>query len=165
MALAAQPIGPCIVLTRRLPAATLLARRASWLGGRWLVAATIPSNVVEAENAITAGTVVLLDRPARVGLDSVIEIIGGDGGRQFSARNPARRQARERTASADHRGLFRTGQQRRCRVGGHAAGGRGRDSPVGLVPLQSSRGHAGIVVCAVSRRPGAGVRRRRSLIE
>jgi divalent metal cation (Fe/Co/Zn/Cd) transporter len=96
----AQPIRPRIVLTRRLPVATsptrreVLARRV-----RWLVAATISYNVVEAAVAITAGTVASSTALLGFGLDSVIEVSSAATvAWQFSARDLARREARERTA-------------------------------------------------------------------
>jgi divalent metal cation (Fe/Co/Zn/Cd) transporter len=72
----------------------VLARRV-----RWLVAATISYNVVEAAVAITAGTVASSTALLGFGLDSVIEVSSAATvGWQFSARDPARREARERTA-------------------------------------------------------------------
>ncbi len=100
MALAAQPIGPCIVLTRRLPVAASPPRRAVLARRvRWLVAATISYNMVEAAVAITAGTVASSTALLGFGLDSVIEVSSAATvAWQFSARDPARRVARERTA-------------------------------------------------------------------
>jgi divalent metal cation (Fe/Co/Zn/Cd) transporter len=72
----------------------VLARRV-----RWLVAATISYNVVEAAVAITAGTVASSTALLGFGLDSVIEVSSAATvAWQFSARDPARREARERTA-------------------------------------------------------------------
>ncbi|MGN6791256.1 MAG: cation transporter [Streptosporangiaceae bacterium] len=72
----------------------VLARRV-----RWLVAATISYNAVEAAVAITAGTVASSTALLGFGLDSVIEVSSAATvAWQFSARDPARREARERTA-------------------------------------------------------------------
>ena len=72
----------------------VLARRV-----RWLVAATISYNVAEAAVAITAGTVASSTALLGFGLDSVIEVSSAATlAWQFSARDPARREARERTA-------------------------------------------------------------------
>jgi divalent metal cation (Fe/Co/Zn/Cd) transporter len=72
----------------------VLARRV-----RWLVAATISYNAVEAAIAITAGTVASSTALLGFGLDSVIEVSSAATvAWQFSARDPARREARERTA-------------------------------------------------------------------
>ena len=66
---------------------------------RWLVAATISYNAVEAAVAITAGTVASSTALLGFGLDSVIEVSSAATvAWQFSARDPARREARERTA-------------------------------------------------------------------
>ncbi|TDV56621.1 cation transporter [Actinophytocola oryzae] len=63
---------------------------------RWLVAATISYNVVEAVVAITAGTVASSTALVGFGLDSVIEVSSAVAvAWQFSARDP---RARERTA-------------------------------------------------------------------
>jgi divalent metal cation (Fe/Co/Zn/Cd) transporter len=86
--------------TRRLPVATsptrrvVLARRV-----RWLIAATISYNVVEAAVAIAAGTVASSTALLGFGLDSVIEVASAAAvAWQFSARDPARRVAREKSA-------------------------------------------------------------------
>ena len=72
----------------------VLARRV-----RWLVAATISYNAVEAAVAITAGTAASSTALLGFGLDSVIEVSSAATvAWQFSARDPARRAARERTA-------------------------------------------------------------------
>jgi divalent metal cation (Fe/Co/Zn/Cd) transporter len=72
----------------------VLARRV-----RWLVAATITYNVVEAVVAITAGTVASSTALVGFGLDSVIEVSSAAAvAWQFSAREHAVREARERTA-------------------------------------------------------------------
>jgi divalent metal cation (Fe/Co/Zn/Cd) transporter len=64
---------------------------------RWLVAATITYNVVEAVVAITAGTVASSTALVGFGLDSVIEVSSAAAvAWQFSARDHAVRQARER---------------------------------------------------------------------
>jgi divalent metal cation (Fe/Co/Zn/Cd) transporter len=71
-----------------------LARRV-----RWLVAATISYNVVEAVVAITAGTIASSTALIGFGLDSVIEVSSAAAvAWQFSAREHAVREARERQA-------------------------------------------------------------------
>ena len=66
---------------------------------RWLVAATITYNVVEAVVAIAAGTVASSTALIGFGLDSVIEVSSAAAvAWQFSARDHAVREARERTA-------------------------------------------------------------------
>lgn len=66
---------------------------------RWLVAVTISYNAVEATVAITAGTVASSTALLGFGLDSVVEVSSAATvAWQFSARDPARREARERTA-------------------------------------------------------------------
>ena len=63
---------------------------------RWLVAATITYNIVEAVVAITAGTVASSTALIGFGLDSVIEVASATAvAWQFSGADP---QARERTA-------------------------------------------------------------------
>ncbi|HLL64821.1 MAG TPA: cation transporter [Micromonosporaceae bacterium] len=80
-----QPMGPA--LARR----TVLARRV-----RWLVAATITYNVIEAVVAITAGTIASSTALIGFGLDSVIEVSSAIAvAWQFAGRDP---QARERIA-------------------------------------------------------------------
>lgn len=70
----------------------LLARRV-----RWLVAATITYNVVEAVVALTAGTRASSTALIGFGLDSVIEVSSAAAvAWQFSARDHAVREARER---------------------------------------------------------------------
>lgn len=72
----------------------VLARRV-----RWLVAATISYNVVEAVIAITAGTVASSTALVGFGLDSVIEVSSALAvAWQFSARDHEVREARERRA-------------------------------------------------------------------
>ena len=71
----------------------MLARRV-----RWLVAATITYNVVEAVVAITAGTIASSTALIGFGLDSVIEVSSAAAvAWQFSARDHAVRESRERT--------------------------------------------------------------------
>ncbi|MFI9542593.1 cation transporter [Streptomyces sp. NPDC052016] len=66
---------------------------------RWLVAATITYNVVEAVVAITAGAVASSTALIGFGLDSVIEVSSAAAvAWQFSARDHHAREARERTA-------------------------------------------------------------------
>jgi divalent metal cation (Fe/Co/Zn/Cd) transporter len=70
---------------------TLLQRRI-----RWIVAATITYNVVEAVVAVTAGTVASSTALIGFGLDSVVEVLSAAAvAWQFAARDP---EARERTA-------------------------------------------------------------------
>jgi divalent metal cation (Fe/Co/Zn/Cd) transporter len=72
----------------------LLARRV-----RWLVAATIAYNVVEAVVAIGAGVAASSGALVAFGLDSVIEVASAAAvAWQFSARSPALVERRERTA-------------------------------------------------------------------
>lgn len=71
----------------------VLARRV-----RWLVAATITYNVIEAIVAITAGTIASSTALIGFGLDSVIEVSSAAAlAWQFSARDHATRQAGEKT--------------------------------------------------------------------
>lgn len=73
---------------------TVLARRV-----RWLVAATIAYNVVEAVVAIAAGTVASSTALVGFGLDSVVEVSSALAvAWQFSARDHDVREARERRA-------------------------------------------------------------------
>jgi divalent metal cation (Fe/Co/Zn/Cd) transporter len=73
---------------------TVLARRV-----RWVVAATISYNVVEAVVAITAGTMASSTALIGFGLDSVVEVSSAAAvAWQFSARDHAVREARERRA-------------------------------------------------------------------
>jgi divalent metal cation (Fe/Co/Zn/Cd) transporter len=66
---------------------------------RLLVAATITYNVIEAVVAITAGTLASSTALIGFGIDSVIEVSSAAAvAWQFSARDPARREAREHTA-------------------------------------------------------------------
>ncbi|MGW8555131.1 cation transporter [Streptomyces tubercidicus] len=65
---------------------------------RWLVAATITYNVIEAIVAITAGTIASSTALIGFGLDSVIEVSSATAvAWQFSARDHALREAREKT--------------------------------------------------------------------
>lgn len=69
-----------------------LARRV-----RWLVAATISYNAVEAVVGVTAGAVASSTALVAFGLDSLIEVSSAVAvAWQFSARDPDRREARER---------------------------------------------------------------------
>src|ERR1041384_4270478 len=64
---------------------------------RWLVAATITYNVVEAVIAISAGTIAGSTALIGFGLDSVIEVSSAAAvAWQFSARDHAVREAREK---------------------------------------------------------------------
>lgn len=66
---------------------------------RWFVAATITYNVVEAVVAITAGTIASSTALIGFGLDSVIEVSSAAAvAWQFSARDHAEREAREKVA-------------------------------------------------------------------
>jgi divalent metal cation (Fe/Co/Zn/Cd) transporter len=83
-------MSPDLALDRR----SVLARRV-----RWLVAATITYNVVEAVVAITAGTTASSTALIGFGLDSVVEVASAAAvAWQFSARDHDVREARERTA-------------------------------------------------------------------
>ncbi|HET9140020.1 cation transporter [Actinophytocola sp.] len=86
--MAAAPIQVTASPARR----SVLARRV-----RWLVAATITYNVIEAIVAITAGTIASSTALIGFGLDSVIEVSSAAAvAWQFSAREHAVRQAREK---------------------------------------------------------------------
>jgi divalent metal cation (Fe/Co/Zn/Cd) transporter len=75
------------------PRQSVLTRRV-----RWLVAATITYNVIEAVVAITAGTIASSTALVGFGLDSVIEVSSAAAvAWQFSARDHAVREAREKT--------------------------------------------------------------------
>jgi divalent metal cation (Fe/Co/Zn/Cd) transporter len=88
--MAATPLDLGVSPARR----SVLARRV-----RWLVAATISYNVVEAVVAIAAGTVASSTALIGFGLDSVIEVSSAAAvAWQFSARDHTVREARERTA-------------------------------------------------------------------
>ncbi|MEV0644332.1 cation transporter [Phytomonospora sp. NPDC050363] len=66
---------------------------------RWFVAATITYNVIEAIVAITAGTMASSTALIGFGLDSVIEVSSAAAvAWQFSARDHAKREAREKVA-------------------------------------------------------------------
>src|SRR6185437_14811437 len=66
---------------------------------RLLVAATMSYNIIEAVIAVTAGTIASSTALIAFGLDSVIEVSSAAAvAWQFSARDPAVREARERTA-------------------------------------------------------------------
>ncbi|MQA81362.1 MAG: cation transporter [Streptosporangiales bacterium] len=86
--------------TKQLPVAVSPQRRESLARRvRWLVVATISYNVIEAVVAITAGTLASSTALIGFGLDSVIEVSSAAAvAWQFAARDPARRQAREKTA-------------------------------------------------------------------
>lgn len=72
----------------------VLARRV-----RWLVAATITYNVIEAVVALTAGTMASSTALIGFGLDSVIEVSSAAAvAWQFSAKDHALRESREKTA-------------------------------------------------------------------
>ncbi|MGH3757719.1 cation diffusion facilitator family transporter [Actinophytocola sp.] len=65
---------------------------------RWLVAATITYNIIEAIVAITAGTIASSTALIGFGLDSVIEVSSAAAvAWQFSARDHTTREAREKT--------------------------------------------------------------------
>ncbi|GIL30923.1 hypothetical protein NUM_61770 [Actinocatenispora comari] len=88
------------IATRRLPVAdtaerrSVLARRV-----RWLVAATISYNVIEAAVAISAGTVASSTALVSFGLDSVIEVSSAAAvAWQFAAHDHNTREAREKVA-------------------------------------------------------------------
>jgi divalent metal cation (Fe/Co/Zn/Cd) transporter len=82
---------PVTISTHREEA---LARRV-----RWLVTATITYNVVEAVVALAAGAIASSIALLGFGLDSVVEVTSAAAvAWQFAARDPGRRQARERTA-------------------------------------------------------------------
>ena len=87
-------VWPASMASRLVPvAADRLARRV-----RWLVAATISYNLVEAVVAIAAGAAASSTALVGFGLDSVIEVSSAAAvAWQFSARDHAMRQAREKT--------------------------------------------------------------------
>ena len=95
---------------------------------RLLVAATITYNVIEAIVAITAGTIASSTALIGFGLDSVIEVSSAAAvAWQFSARDHAVREAREKTHAADHRRLLLRARRvrhrrRRPRAGRHRRG-------------------------------------------
>src|SRR3954470_6264902 len=88
------------VSTRRLPVTGSPARRAVLARRvRWLVAATITYNVIEAVVAISAGTVASSTALVSFGLDSVIEVSSAAAvAWQFAATDHHTRQRRERVA-------------------------------------------------------------------
>jgi divalent metal cation (Fe/Co/Zn/Cd) transporter len=88
------------VPTRRLPVTDSPERRAVLAHRvRWLVAATITYNVIEAVVAITAGTVASSTALVSFGLDSVIEVSSAAAvAWQFAATDQHTRQRRERVA-------------------------------------------------------------------
>lgn len=87
--MAATPLPVSVSSARR----SVLTRRV-----RWLVAATITYNVIEAVVAITAGTIASSTALIGFGLDSVIEVSSAAAvAWQFSARDHAAREAREQT--------------------------------------------------------------------
>lgn len=84
---AAVPVGTPVSTARRL----LLQRRV-----RWIVAATITYNIIEAVVAISAGSVASSTALIGFGLDSIVEVLSAAAvAWQFAGRDPA---ARERTA-------------------------------------------------------------------
>jgi Co/Zn/Cd efflux system component len=86
---AAYPLNLDVASARR----SVLARRV-----RWLVAATITYNIVEAVVAIAAGTIASSTALIGFGLDSVIEVSSAAAvAWQFSARDHDVREAREKT--------------------------------------------------------------------
>lgn len=86
--------------TRRLSVTDSPARRAALARRvRWLVAATISYNVIEAVTAIAAGTVASSTALVSFGLDSVLEVSSAAAvAWQFSARHPDTRARREAVA-------------------------------------------------------------------
>ena len=86
--------------TKRIPVATSLDRRTRLARRvRWLVAATMSYNLLEAVVAITAGTLASSTALVGFGLDSLIEVSSAAAvAWQFSAREHAVREARERKA-------------------------------------------------------------------
>jgi divalent metal cation (Fe/Co/Zn/Cd) transporter len=126
------------VLLMAITAVRVAAARRSALARRvrWLVAATISYNVIEAAVAITAGTIASSTALIGFGLDSVIEVSSAAAvAWQFSARDHATREARERTTlriiavSFFALALFVTVESVRALVGAAEA----EHSPVGLV--------------------------------
>ncbi len=82
---------PLLALGPAAPRRAVLARRI-----RWLVAATIAYNVIEAVVAITAGTIASSTALLGFGLDSIIEVSSAAAvAWQFAGRDP---EAREKTA-------------------------------------------------------------------
>lgn len=88
------------ISTRRLPVVADPVRRARLARRvRWLVAATIGYNVIEAVVAVAAGRAASSAALIGFGLDSVIEVSSAAAvAWQFSARDPEVREARERRA-------------------------------------------------------------------
>jgi divalent metal cation (Fe/Co/Zn/Cd) transporter len=86
------------VTTHPAPGSGTAARRSALARRvRWLVAATITYNVIEAVVAITAGTIASSTALIGFGLDSVIEVSSAAAvAWQFSARDHTIRQAREK---------------------------------------------------------------------
>ena len=86
--------------TKRIPVATSSDRRTRLARRvRWLVAATMSYNLLEAVVAITAGTLASSTALVGFGLDSLIEVSSAAAvAWQFSAREHAVREARERKA-------------------------------------------------------------------
>lgn len=98
--MAAGPVG--LTLSVAPARRNLLTRRV-----RLVVTATIAYNVVEAVVALTAGTVASSSALLGFGLDSVIEVSSAAAvAWQFSARDHAKRDARERTALRVTAGSF-----------------------------------------------------------
>lgn len=84
--------------TKYLPVTTSPARQAVLARRvRWLVAGTITYNVIEAVVAITAGAIASSTALVGFGLDSAVEVSSAAAvAWQFSARDPRRREAREK---------------------------------------------------------------------
>ena len=120
---------------------------------RWLVAATITYNVIEAVVAISAGTVASSTALIGFGLDSVIEVVSAAAvAWQFSGADP---EARERAAlrviavSFFALGAYVTVESVRALIGGEPAG----HSTAGIVLAAVSLGVMP-VLSAVQRRAG-----------
>jgi divalent metal cation (Fe/Co/Zn/Cd) transporter len=110
---------------------SILARRV-----RLLVAATISYNVVEAVVALVAGSRASSTALIGFGLDSVIEVSSAAAvAWQFSARDPAMREARERTSLRIIAGSFFALAAYIAVESGRSLGGGGhaQESTVGLV--------------------------------
>jgi divalent metal cation (Fe/Co/Zn/Cd) transporter len=130
------------VSTRRLPITGSPARRAVLVRRvRWLVAATISYNVVEAVVAISAGTVASSTALVSFGLDSVIEVSSAAAvAWQFAATDHEVRERRERVTlravavSFFALAAYVLGESTRTLLGATEA----RPSPVGLVLAAAS---------------------------
>ena len=91
--------GPLLTMTAIAPVARPARRDQLTRRIRLLVAATMSYNIIEAVIAVTAGTIASSTALIAFGLDSVIEVSSAAAvAWQFSARDPAVREARERTA-------------------------------------------------------------------